>query len=301
MPERDPELEPAAAPPASESAPPGRSPGPVPLPAGPGSGHGSPGAKASGHFWLYPAILLAVLLSVFAVFRNEMLPVRTLAAERPAPVLPLPAARAPAPPAAAAERPAEPLPPVPIAEVGMNLPEYGGHGVAAGASAPSVPRPASMGTLPILSIDGPSGGDTERYDDAYRAGETAGLDGGLRVDPSLRRQPAEKTMTAAELAACPACKVGAAAGKSSGLSKLATGKYFVQNELVVESLGLCEGMHVYRYRNQSPNKTITSTVQNISGETWTFTLEPGKTYELSSSIELTRDTAVSIRVGEVLN
>ncbi|HNT98961.1 MAG TPA: hypothetical protein PKK31_11905, partial [Elusimicrobiales bacterium] len=197
-----------------------------------------------------------------------------------------------------------PLPPVPIAEVGMNLPEYGAHGVAAGASAPSAFRPASMGTLPILSIDGPAGspgGDTARYDDGYRAGETAGLDGGLRVDPSLRRQPAEKTMTAAELAACPACKVGAAAGKSSGLSKLATGKYFVQNELVVESLGLCEGMHVYRYRNQSPNKTITSTVQNISGETWTFTLEPGKTYELSSSIELTRDTAVSIRVGEVLN
>ncbi|HOI43521.1 MAG TPA: hypothetical protein PK523_11300 [Elusimicrobiales bacterium] len=300
MTELDPDLEPAAsASPASESAPPGRSPGPVPLPAGPGSGHGSPEAKTAGHFWLYPAILLAVLLSVFAVFRNDVRPVMPRAGERPAPVLPLPAARAPAPPpAAAAERPAEPLPPAPIPEVGMNLPDYRSSGDV--GSRASGLRPASMGTLPILSLDEPAGSpraDLARYD----AGETAGLDGGLRVDPSLRRQPAEKTMTAAELAACPACKVGAAAGKSSGLSRLATGRTFVQNEIVAEYLGPCEGMHVYRYRNKSPNKTITSTVQNISGETWTFTLEPGKTYELSSSIELTRDTAVSIRVGEVLN
>lgn len=301
MPEFDPDLEPAAsASPASESAPPGRSPGPVPLPAGPGSGHGSPEARTAGHFWLYPAILLAVLLSVFAVFRNDVRPVMPRAGERPAPVLPLPADRAPAPPPAESERPAEPLPPVPIPEIGMNLPDYGGYGP--GGPAPSVLRPAPMGTLPILSMDGPAASPRADQDTArYRAGETAGLDGGLSVDPSLRRQPAEKTMTAAELAACPACKVGAAAGKSSGLSRLATGRTFVQNEIVAEYLGPCEGMHVYRYRNKSPNKTITSTVQNISGETWTFTLEPGKTYELSSSIELTRDTAVSIRVGEVLN
>lgn len=300
MAEPDDDLEPrTSAAPAASGAGAGWSSGPVPVPAGPDGGARAGEAKARGHFWIYPAILLAVLLSVFAVFRSDVRSVMPRAGARSAPVLPAAQVPVAAPPPAAAES-AQPLPPVPIAEVGMNLPDYGGYGV--GGAAPSAPRPAPMGTLPILSLDEPAGSPRADQDPArYRAGETAATGGGLNVDHSLRRQPAAKTMTAAELAACPACRANAAAGKSSGLSRLATGRTFVQNEIVAEYLGPCEGMHVYRYRNKSPNKTITSTVQNVSGETWTFTLEPGKTYELSSSVELTRDTAVSIRVGEVLN
>jgi len=300
-----PELQPEAESPAGSIALPG--PGErVPMPAGPGTSRRSAGEKSSSNFGLVAAAILTAGLASAIVFKGD------LRHTKPAvPALP-PAAHAlvkeplsKAPPAPAA--PARVTP----AQLPSELPTAGTPGTPVETAAPA---PDSFSSpLPFFSSEEdaaiPKASALQPYDNGAEparqpASASPVLPAAARLIP--RMQPGGGQAAASPVGTtpvsrgvCTSCKSAVSGTKTS--STLQGGPSYVQHEIGVNYVGVCDGKYVYDYTNLTSNMTIGMKIVTSGGEAWTFTLKPGEKTSIKSSTEFVGNTFESYRTSQVIN